>query len=68
MKPAERSSIRTSSSTLPAAEASASAYAMGADRDPGDTTTYRTPPSSSAATAMRAAAIDVSMRSGISAR
>ena len=56
VKPAERSSIRTRSRTFPAASASASAYAMGAEREPGETTTCRTPPSSSALTAIRAAA------------
>src|SRR6478752_8523004 len=37
---------------------------MGADREPGATTTYRTPPSSSDATATRADATDVSAGSG----
>src|SRR6478735_10315386 len=38
---------------------------MGADREPGATTTYRTPPSSSDATAIRAQATDVSAGSGL---
>jgi hypothetical protein len=59
VNPADRSSIRTSSSTFPAADASASAYAIGAERDPGDTTTYSTPPSIKPPTAIRAASSDV---------
>jgi hypothetical protein len=56
VNPADRSSIRTSNSTLPSADASARAYAMGAERDPGETTTCCTPPSTNTPTAIRAAA------------
>src|SRR5919205_2810826 len=37
---------------------------MGADREPGATTTYRTPPSSSVLTAIRAEATDASAGAG----
>ena len=59
-KPATRSSVSTWSSTTPAASASASAYASGADRDPGHSTKRRTPWRTSSATISRAIRVDAS--------
>ena len=49
-KPAVRSSIRTCSRSSPAASASCSASARAAEREPGASTTSRTPPRRNAAT------------------